>query len=195
MSQTPPAPVARMSDNDFEQLAEDIVEICVNQGLGEISEDFVADARRAREADDENEDLHLVAQGIKHYWRCKNNVASENPDVDECLRCRADRAEADLRECVEKAATILGTDAAYTDGGQNNGVVLAALGWLEKQKAEAEADAARLRELLARAEPWVGLSVEAVEDDPKTGEGYQTEEYALVDKLRDEIAAALKGGE
>ena len=74
-------------------------------------------------------------------------------------------------------------------------VVLAALGWLEKQKAEAEADAARLRELLARAEPWVGLSVEAVEDDPKTGEGYQTEEYALVDKLRDEIAAALKGGE
>jgi hypothetical protein len=57
---------------------------------------------------------------------------------------------------------------------------------------EADAKVIALKVLLRRALNYVGIGVEAVEDDPKTGEGFQTEEYALVDKLCDEIEEATK---
>ena len=40
--------------------------------------------------EDENHDLHLCCQGIKHYWLCKKN------DGLPCQRCRAEQAEAAL---------------------------------------------------------------------------------------------------
>jgi len=51
---------------------------------------------------DENTDLHLVAQGIKHYWRCPKHFAGD-PDGGECLRCRAEAAEAEVEKLKENS--------------------------------------------------------------------------------------------
>ena len=57
----------------------------------------VADARikvlegLLTEAVQENTDLHLVAQGIKHYWLGPHNAAAGNPESPHvCVRCERD---------------------------------------------------------------------------------------------------------
>ena len=48
---------------------------------------------RIKVLEGENIDLHLVAQGIKHYWLCPNNAAAGNPDSPHvCVRCERDAA-------------------------------------------------------------------------------------------------------
>jgi hypothetical protein len=59
---------------------------------------------RAENVEDENTDLHLACQGVKHYWQCRNNVAA-NSNEPPCVRCRLEAAEADAartREALER---------------------------------------------------------------------------------------------
>lgn len=46
------------------------------------------------EYEEELDALHMVAQGVKHYWRCRHDAAGGG-EMLECPRCRAERVEAE----------------------------------------------------------------------------------------------------
>lgn len=59
--------------------------------------------RRIRELSDEIDDLHMVAQGIKHYWDCPRDVVTHGQGPV-CLRCQLEDAKAEIADLQYKAA-------------------------------------------------------------------------------------------
>jgi len=69
-----------------------------------------------REAQEENTDLHLVAQGMKHYWHCdapgacdatdESGDCSRHPHTP-CVRCQRDVAEREGWRQAKEAAALL----------------------------------------------------------------------------------------
>lgn len=114
----------------------------------------------AREADDEIANLHLVAQGVKHYWRC-------TPE-ERCVRCRFDvfRAENDADELRALLVDLRAVEAAgwcdaCTGTGQpasgeacmcgGTGLASAQVTYLRERLVEVEAERDTLRDALLTA--------------------------------------------
>lgn len=104
-------------------------------------------------------------------------------------------ADNGIRRIVDLTMDLAAANSIIADTKEwcaRNGDPIACAKRLEADLAAAREQIAALSGLLRRALNYVGIGVEAVEDDPKTGEGHETEEYILVDKLRDEIEEAIR---
>ena len=55
----------------------------------------------------ENTDLHLVAQGIKHYWLCPEHFAAPKNSPHYCLRCQGETKSTRIEVLEEALAGLI----------------------------------------------------------------------------------------
>ena len=79
----------------------DYLDLAKREELAQLFEEHTNDMR------DEITDLHLVAQGIKHYWGCAKNAAHTGLMTDECSRCEAEPMSKEVEQGRECCAALV----------------------------------------------------------------------------------------